>query len=334
MDEAAFIKENGRTWKLLESEIKYFNRRLGRFRRAGRGDGKERVDRLIVLYNRTANHLAYCRTYYGESETAVYLNKLVGAAHSVIYLGRRPRITSFLLFFVTGFPRTFRRNLMPFLIAAAVMIGGGLFSFFYTAADAENAFAFLAPENVLNMREEGNYDVFSLDFNSMLASFIGTNNIKVCLLAFASGITFGTYTLYILLTNGMLLGAMAGIAFHRGQNAFFWSLILPHGITELFAIFVSGAAGLLIGYSLIFPGKISRKDALIFRAKEGVKLLGGCIPILILSAVIEGYFTPLDLPYGYKYGFAMLMLILLVLYLVFPGRSRAETVQEGGMLPY
>ena len=153
---------------------------------------------------------------------------------------------------------------------------------------------------------------------------IGTNNIQVCILAFVLGFTFGIGTLYVLIANGILIGVIAGIYFHKAQSLFFWSLIVPHGVPELFAIFLSGAAGLIIGYALINPKGLSRKDAFIVAARDAGLLLLGCIPILIIAAFVESFFTPLDIPYAVKYGFAAAELVVLVLYLCLPGRKREK----------
>ena len=156
----------------------------------------------------------------------------------------------------------------------------------------------------------------------MFSSIIGTNNIQVSFLAFALGITLGIGTIYILIVNGFNLGALAGLVVHYKNSTYFWALILPHGVSELFAIFVSGGAGLIIGYSLINPEKISRKDSLIVKGKDSLKLIIGCIPILIVSAIIEAYFTPLNIDHLYKYLFALLVFILLALYIFIPIRKR------------
>jgi uncharacterized membrane protein SpoIIM required for sporulation len=189
-----------------------------------------------------------------------------------------------------------------------------------TAMNPENSYAFMPPEFIENIRDESNGVP---DMNALVdSSAITTNNIQVCFNSFALGVTLGIGTIYILFYNGLILGCLGGLTLIKGQSAFFWSLIVPHGVPELFAIFVCGAAGLILGYSLINPGKMSRKDALITRGKEAVQLVLGCIPILVIAGVIEGFFTPLNIDYAYKYTFAALALVVLVLYLILPGRRR------------
>ncbi len=325
MTEQEFIRQNGAVWRELEGEVQRFGKKRSRSRLS-----KESIDHFVLLYNKTANHLAYCRTNFGETDTAQYLNKLVGSAHVLIYQGVKPRIASLFHFLAFGFPALFRKNIFPFLAAALFFLSSLLLSYFLTAQNVENAFAFVPPSQLASIREEGNYDAMTPGLGAILSSYIGTNNIRVSFLAFALGITLGVGTAYVLITNGLLIGVLGGYSMVKGQSLFFWSLILPHGVPELFAIILCGAAGLMIGYSIIHPGTLSRKDSLITKTVEAVKLVGGCIPILIIAALIEGFYTPLDLPYRDKYLFSLFVLILLILYLTLPGRkkrtARADSV--------
>lgn len=320
MTEQEFIKENAGSWRELESEIKMFSKAHKRKKL-----DKKRIDNFITLYNRVANHLAYSRTYFGECSTSEYLNKLMGTAHSLIYSKADSRMFQFFKFITVGFPELFRKHMKVFLISFGIFMISFLFAFILTAVNIENSFLFVPSETVNQLRNEGQYDEFTVDKATYDTALIGTNNIQVSFLCFALGITLGIGTIYVLITNGLLIGALAGIVLHKGQSLFFWSLILPHGVTELFAIFVSGASGLIIGYSLINPKKISRKDSLIVNGIDAVKLVLGCIPILIISAIIESYFTPLALDYIYKYLFSFIMLVLLIIYLCI--RSKSSKVQ-------
>lgn len=317
LPEEIFIKENAAAWNMLKEKTVRMRRSLHRPK-------KQEIDDYIILYNTVSNHLAYSRTYYGEGETTVYLNKLLGAAHTVIYAEKRTYAKSFFTFFGSGFPQLFRRYLKFFLIATAVFVLGGVLAYAYTAVNIENAAAFTDLNTITQYREEGQYDDPNLGMEIYSDIAIGTNNIRVCILAFVLGFTFGIGTLYVLITNGILIGVIAGIYFHKAQSLFFWSLIIPHGVPELFAIFLSGAAGLIIGYALINPKGLSRKDAFIVAARDAGLLLLGCIPILIIAAFVESFFTPLDIPYAVKYGFAAAELVVLVLYLCLPGRKKRK----------
>lgn len=312
MREADFIKRNIDLWSSLELKVNNF------YKDKKKNYSKDEIDDLIIKYNQVMNHLAYSRSNYGNNDTTEYLNKLASSAHAIIYSSPKKEVKSLLLFFLTGFPRLFRKNIKYFVVSTSIFLLAALASFLLVANNIENIFLFFEPDT-LNLADESTGPAFT---NSLLdSSIITTNNIYVSFFAFALGISLGLGTAYVLIVNGFMLGSLAGIFLHKGQSAFFWSLILPHGIPELFAIFVCGAAGLLIGYSLINPGKMSRKDALLTRGKEAIQLVIGCIPILIIAGIIEGYFTPLPIDYIYKFFFSIAVFILLIIYIALPGKK-------------
>jgi len=180
----------------------------------------------------------------------------------------------------------------------------------------DNASAFL-PQQII---DGANYaGTKATDVNGpVMSSFIFTNNIKAGFFAFALGITFGIGTLWALLYNGFMLGSLGALLAQKGAALRFWSLILPHGILELSAIFICGAAGLIIGYSLINPGVYSRRDSIAIRGKIGIRLVCGTLPIFIIAGLIEGFLTPSTLPAYAKFLVAAATLLILACYLAMP----------------
>lgn len=162
--------------------------------------------------------------------------------------------------------------------------------------------------------------------SSLMSATIMTNNIQVAILAFAGGVTFGLLTVYILIYNGILVGALAALFWHHEKTYDFWAYIVPHGIIELLAIFIAGGAGLLMGYKLFVPGAFSRGYQLKHQAKRSVQLLIGTIPLFVIAGIIEGFITPAAISLEWKYAVAILTLIGLVLY-VFIGKHLLEKKQ-------
>ena len=121
-----------------------------------------------------------------------------------------------------------------------------------------------------------------------------------------------------LFLNGALLGALTALVYLRGNPLTYWSLILPHGIIELTAIFISGAAGLLIAKHIILPGRYSRKDALIAGAKQAVSLMSGVVIMLVIAGLIEGFFTPRAVGAEMKLIFAGATGLSIISYLLLP----------------
>ena len=140
------------------------------------------------------------------------------------------------------------------------------------------------------------------------------NNIQVAFLCFAFGALLGVGTIWMLLYNGMLIGALAAL-FHRvGESYTFWAHIWPHGVTELTAIFIAGGAGLSLAYSFFVPGELTRGESFKREGKVTIQLMMGVIPLFVFAALIEGFLTPAPWPHWTKYLLALSTLILLFLY--------------------
>ena len=132
----------------------------------------------------------------------------------------------------------------------------------------------------------------SVDEQSDLAAQIFTNNIQVTFLAFAGGILLGLGTLYVLIQNGILLGAVAGLAIGAGNGRPFFELVVAHGVLELSCIAVAGAAGLRLASAIVDPGTRSRMDALRTEARAAVEIVLGTAVWLVVAGLVEGFLTP------------------------------------------
>jgi uncharacterized membrane protein SpoIIM required for sporulation len=190
---------------------------------------------------------------------------------------------------------------------------------FVTAISDSSFVALIVPSQLIQKVEGG-----EVWFDSVLAvkplasSMIMTNNISVSFLAFAMGMTFGLGTLYLMVFNGLMVGTLGGLCYTHGLSVPFWSFVLPHGVIELSAIFMAGGAGFLLGGALLFPGDLPRKDALLKRARQAGRLILGCVPLLVIAGLVEGFFSPLHVHAGFKFGMAGILLALLLYYLLLP----------------
>jgi uncharacterized membrane protein SpoIIM required for sporulation len=159
------------------------------------------------------------------------------------------------------------------------------------------------------------------DSNAAGASMIMTNNIQVTILAFAGGTLLGIFTLYLLAQNGLMLGIVAGAAQSLGFATNLWGFVAAHGTLELSAIFIAGGAGMQLGWSIIRPGLLTRRAALVRAAQRAALLLLGCIPILVIAGTIEGFLSPSDLPLALKLLVSLASGVLLYSYLLLAGRG-------------
>jgi uncharacterized membrane protein SpoIIM required for sporulation len=142
------------------------------------------------------------------------------------------------------------------------------------------------------MRDAGGADVGPGDLGSAaLSTLIFQNNVQVAFLAFALGITFGIGTVWVITTNAVFIGLLAGGFQAAGHAWTFWALVLPHGFLELTAICIAGGAGLRMGWAMIDPGDRARVTALGEESRDAVLLIVGVIPAFAVAAVIEGFVT-------------------------------------------
>lgn len=315
MKEDKFISNNINIWQNLEKSLK-------RIKTKGfKGFNNDELNDLLNLYNLTSGHLSYCRTNFGNTGTTNYLNRLVASAHSYIYTSKTSNIKNIFRFLFVEFPILVKQNLNYLIVSTSIFVLGIVLSYVFTMINPENAAAFLPANMLKGIDFSGNAHKL-LDSSSLTSSFILTNNINVGFQSFAFGITLGLGTAYVLINNGFIIGCLSALMGSRGMNLKFFSLVLPHGILELFAIFICGAAGLLIGYSIISPGKYSRKDSFILRGKTAIKLVCGSVPIFVIAGIIEGFFTPSGVNDYLKLLFALFTLLVLLFYIIYPNYQK------------
>jgi len=149
--------------------------------------------------------------------------------------------------------------------------------------------------------------------NPLESTSIQKNNITVTFYAFAGGVLVGIGTLLVMLYNGLLLGMVITLCIRYR----FWDVpifISAHGAIELTAIFIAGGAGLLIGKALLMPGDLRRIDALVENGRLAIKLILGCIPMLLIAGLIEGFVSPAHIPPVFKFSVSVLSALVMTLY--------------------
>jgi len=154
------------------------------------------------------------------------------------------------------------------------------------------------------------------------------NNIQVSLLAFASGLTAGLLTLWVLFFNGLMIGTLTGLTAFHGIGFELWTFVIGHGMIELSVIFMAGGSGLMLGWAILRPGLLRRRDALAQAARKAVYLLLGAVPWLIVAGSIEGFISPNeDIAIPIKWTVGIVSGILLYSYLLLAGREKKKTTK-------
>jgi uncharacterized membrane protein SpoIIM required for sporulation len=315
-----FINERKNAWQRLEGLLHLLDRMT--LRRLHREEVKE----LGRIYRRTASDLAIARAESRDPRLINYLNSLVIRAHGRIYRadaqgGRRIRN-----FFVRDFPLSFRNTWKYTATAFGVFVLFSLIAFFGTRHDPDfSEFAGISPffrELVINNRTHWWEDLN--EANQIGSSQIFTNNIKVTFYAFALGAMFGIGTLYVLAFNGAMFGAILALTYRAGFGNDLLAFVVGHGVIELSCIFIAGGAGLLIGTALLMPGNLSRGDALKSRGMDAVRLIIGCIPLLVVAGIIEGFISPAPISPAIKFTVGGVTGVALYSYLLLAGRAAPE----------
>ncbi|MFC4322203.1 stage II sporulation protein M [Litchfieldia salsa] len=304
-----FVKQHREEWKQLEQFVT-------KFTKSRRQLNETDIEGFHHLYQKAAQHLSYSQTYFPKEDVTPYLNGLVSKSHNLLYKDQVSSFQQLRHFFTTTFIRLFIEQWKFILIAMILFTIGALGSFLAVQNDPLHIYSIL-PSNIAQSvdpeqlgKQDGAVD------SSLMSASIMTNNIQVAILAFAGGVTFGLLTVYILIYNGLLVGALAALFWHYGKSYEFWAYIVPHGMIELTAIFIAGGAGLLMGYKLFVPGSYSRGYQLKLQAKRSVQLLLGTIPLFVIAGVIEGFITPAAISLEAKYIVAMLTVVGLILYVL------------------
>ncbi len=315
----SFVESRKDDWRKLES---YIERLSGNRPRLTGDEFRE----FSHLYRRAVADLAVARQRVRDERVSLYLNHLIVRAHGLIYRTERARLYTIIAFYRHEFPTLCRRHLSLVLMASGIFFLAATLSFVTTSID-DTFSALVAPgirEKVLR-GEDWTQNIVGL--NPIASSGIMVNNIMVTFLAFALGITGGIGTLVILALNGLSIGSVLSLC---AKYAFTPILVFvaAHGVLELTAIFIAGGAGLLLGKALLIPGDVRRRDALIVNGRSAVKLLLGCIPLLIAAGVIEGFVSPAAIPSPYKFAVGALSATALGIYFFGPRHPSRTSITE------
>lgn len=304
-----FVKRHREDWKQLEEYTSLLQKK-------GRRVTGADITNFQQLYQKAAQHLSYSQTYYPDEEVTGYLNGLVSKSHNLLYKDQVSSFQQIRYFFSTKFIGLLLEQWKFILVAMLLFVFGGLASFLSVVNDPLHFYSIMPGEMAAGVNPERLGEGHDAIDSSLMSAEIMTNNIQVAILAFASGITFGLLTVYVLVYNGLIVGSLAAVYWHAGMSYEFWAYIVPHGMIELTAIFIAGGAGLIMGYSLFVPGPYSRGFQLKENAKRSVQLFLGTIPLFIVAGIIEGFITPSELSLEMKYLVAGVTVIGLLLYMI------------------
>lgn len=326
----AFRREREATWKELEDLIAAADKRGLRTLSA------DQLARLPHLYRATLSSLSVARSISLDRALTDYLENLVGRAYFVVYGTRqhlRRQISEFVMW---KLPSTIRKAKWHIAVAAIVTVAAAVAAFQLTASDMDYYYVFtgeMAQDRTpASSTAELRATLYHTESGSgILATFAASlfsHNARIGILAFATGFVAGVPTLLLLFYNGLVLGAFAALFHARGLGVDLWAWLLPHGVTELTAVVLCGAAGFQLAHALVFPGARTRMDSLRERGRAAAVIVIGAVCMLFIAGLIEGVFRQTVTSVPIRFAVAGTTAAWWIYYFGFVGRRRDRQEAE------
>ncbi len=281
MREAVFVKRNTPKWQDYEQ--------------SSAQDPDELTDQYIEL----TDDLSFARTFYPNAAVTQYLNNLATTKHRQLYANKTEDRNRFVSFWAVELPVVVRQNHQKLLYSLLFFLAAALIGA-VSAANDETFVRLILGDGYVNQTLENirkNDPMAIYKSGSQADMFLGItfNNIKVSFIAFVAGLLFSVGTVYLLFSNGVMLGAFQYFFFQKGVLLKSVLAIWIHGTLEISAIVIAGAAGIVLGNSLLFPKTYSRLVSFQRGAKDGLKMAVGLVPIFIAAGFLESFVTRLPL---------------------------------------
>lgn len=303
-----------------------------RARRSPRALRSREIDEFVGLYQRVSSQLSFARHHYADPALTVELTALVASANSTLYRRTSSPTAALRRFFTVSFPAAVW-HLRRFVAVAAIatLLPAAIVGLWLAAT--EEALAYIAGTEAERAAyiDEDFESYYSSEPAAQFATEVLINNIQVSFFAFAAGVLFGIGSVLILVFNGAQFGVAIGLFIVAGQQSRFWGLILPHGLLEISAVIIAGAAGMALGWALVVPGDRSRPAAFTQEARRSVVVILGLVLAFIVAGIIEAFITPSSLPTLARVGVGVAVELAFVAYIVSFGR-RAALLDLTGLL--
>jgi uncharacterized membrane protein SpoIIM required for sporulation len=290
-----------------------------------RGFDAADIEALGRAYRLVISDLAIARRDFPDDQLTLELNGLAARAHLRLYRAPAASWKRLASFFWTDFARRVRAARGYLGVAALLLFGPALLAYLAALLDPTLRDA-LVPEELRQIMASGRtWTDIEPGLRGGMATVIFTNNIQVAFISFAGGVLFGLGTVYILVSNGLMLGSLLGAAQYYGVAPLLWAFISPHGYLELTCIVIAGAAGLMLGDALLRPGLLLRREALARAARRSVELVLGAAPVMVVAGLIEGFISPSEVPVAIKLAIGPIAGALLYTLLLTVGRKPRRT---------
>jgi uncharacterized membrane protein SpoIIM required for sporulation len=321
VDVDAFVLTHRPTWDRLDQLVK----------RRRSLSGAE-VDELVELYQRVSTHLSMLRsagTIGSDSLLIGRLSSLIARARSAVTGAHAPLSSTFVRFWTVSFPVVAYRTWRWWLATAAVFFGVAALIACWVAGNPEVQSALGTPSDIDELVNHNVESYYSEHPGAAFALQVWVNNSWVTAQCIAFSVVLGLPIPIVLFQNAANVGLIAGLMFQAGKGGILLGLLAPHGLLELTAVFLAGATGMRLGWSVISPGDRPRGQVLAEQGRGVVSVAVGLVGVLLVSGLIEGLVTPSSLPTFVRVGIGIIAEVAFLSYIVYFGRRAVKAGETG-----
>jgi uncharacterized membrane protein SpoIIM required for sporulation len=318
VDVDAFVLAHRSTWDRLEYLVKHRKRLSGL-----------EIDELVELYQRVSTHLSMVRSASSDSVLVGRLSSLVARARSAVTGAYSPLWSEFVRFWTVAFPVVAYRAWRWWLGTAVVFFFVTVVIAVWVASSPEVQAAVGTPHEIDQLVNHDFASYYSEHPAGSFALQVWVNNSWVAAQCIAFSVVLGLPIPYVLFQNAANLGLIAGLMFNAGKGDIFLGLLTPHGLLELTAVFLAGAAGMRLGWSVISPGNRPRTQVLAEQGRAVVAVAVGLVVVLLISGLIEAMVTPSPLPTFMRIAIGALAEVGFLAYVIHFGRKGVAAGESG-----
>jgi uncharacterized membrane protein SpoIIM required for sporulation len=286
VNETAFVERRQTDWN-----------RLGflcdKAERSVRSLTPEEFEEFVDLYRKSSTDLATVRTRSKNLQLAEFLNDLAGRAYATLYREPRGNFFQAIGLGLRLSAQTVRKRKWFVAASAGLFFGSAIFTFLLMGWVPATQNYYVSPFAKKAFDEwKKPFDERTSSESAMMTGFYLSNNPRTAIIAGAvSASTFGFGTAYLLYENGSILGALAKELQPYGKTAHLLIWVSPHGVPELSGVTMSGAAGFVLAWAMIKPGRKKRGQALKDAGRDAIILLTTGTLLMFVAAPIEGFFS-------------------------------------------
>ena len=255
------------------------------------------AERVAVLYRAVCEHLALAQARAYPVHLAERLEDLAQRAHRLVYRQHDLGWRRLLRFILEEVPAALRNQRRYVRIAALLFYGPALLIGLAVWLDPGQILILTDADTATQYEQmyDGSRDSIGhqreADTDWRMFGFYIRHNVGIGFQCFAAGLLAGVGSVFFLIYNALQIGGVAGFLTARGHGAVFWSFVASHSPFELSAIVMSGGAGLMMGHSLLSPGRWRRAQALSRAARASVPVVVAATVLFIIAAAFEAFWS-------------------------------------------